>query len=66
MSTEKPTGPAAWNEGTSRIFIDYGRYFVPERAQQMQIIGALLSCLEGPAVVLDFAAGKGFLLRCSW
>jgi hypothetical protein len=37
MNTENPTGQTGWSEETSRIFIDYGRYFVPERDRQMRI-----------------------------
>ena len=35
-----------WTEDLSRQFMDYGRYFVPEREGQMQRIVALLGNLK--------------------
>ena len=61
MDTENATDPAGWSEETSRIFIDYGRYFVPGRDRQMQIIAGLLSPLEGPCTVLELCCGEGLL-----
>jgi tRNA (cmo5U34)-methyltransferase len=61
MNPEDSPDQTAWNEETSRIFIDYGRYFVPERDHQMQIIAALLSHLEGPCVILELCCGEGLL-----
>jgi tRNA (cmo5U34)-methyltransferase len=57
----KNTLPAGWSEETSRIFIDYGRYIVPERDRQMQIIATLLSRLDGLSVVLELCCGEGLL-----
>ena len=31
-----------WGEDDSRSFLDYGRYFVPERERQIGIIGELI------------------------
>jgi len=50
-----------WSEGTSRLFIDNGRYFVPERDHQMRIVAALLSYLEGSCVILELCCGEGLL-----
>ena len=50
-----------WSEGTSRLFIDNGRYFVPERDHQMRIVAALLSYLEGSCVILELCCGDGLL-----
>ena len=61
MNIEDTTGQAGWSEETSRLFIDYGRYFVPERDRQMQMIAALLSYLEGPGLVLELCCGEGLL-----
>lgn len=61
MNIEDTTGQTGWSEETSRLFIDYGRYFVPERDQQMQMIAALLSYLEGPGLVLELCCGEGLL-----
>ncbi|MCJ7733784.1 MAG: hypothetical protein MUP11_04465, partial [Anaerolineales bacterium] len=61
MNTENPTNQTGWSEETSRIFIDYGNYFVPERDRQMQIMTGLLSHLAGPYVVLELCCGEGLL-----
>jgi tRNA (cmo5U34)-methyltransferase len=61
MSTEDPTNQARWSEETSRLFIDYGRYFVPDRNHQMQMVAALLSHLAGPGIVLELCCGEGLL-----
>jgi tRNA (cmo5U34)-methyltransferase len=61
MNTGNSTDQNGWSEETSRIFIDYGRYFVPERDGQMRIIAALLSHLEGPCVILELCCGEGLL-----
>jgi tRNA (cmo5U34)-methyltransferase len=61
MSTENTASQTGWSEETSRIFIDYGRYFVPERDRQMHMIAALLSYLDGPGVILDLCCGEGLL-----
>lgn len=61
METGNPASQGGWDEETSRIFIDYGRYFVPERDQQMQMIAALLSHLEGPGIILELCCGEGLL-----
>jgi tRNA (cmo5U34)-methyltransferase len=61
MNTGSPTDQTGWSEETSRIFIDYGHYFVPERDHQMRIVAALLSYLEGPCVILELCCGEGLL-----
>ena len=61
MNIEDTAGQTGWSEETSRLFIDYGRYFVPDRDQQMQMIAALLSYLEGPGLVLELCCGEGLL-----
>lgn len=50
-----------WSEETSRLFIDFGRYFVPERDHQIRIIATLLAYLDGPFVVLELCCGEGIL-----
>src|SRR5512137_569588 len=50
-----------WSEETSRQFLNYGRYFVPERELQMRLITGLLSALDGPALILDLCCGDGLL-----
>jgi len=57
----QPSEPPGWSEETSRLFMNYARYFVPERELQMRIITALLSALDGPALILDLCCGEGLL-----
>ncbi|GIK57133.1 MAG: class I SAM-dependent methyltransferase [Chloroflexi bacterium] len=54
---EKPT----WSEETSTTFIDYGRYFVPDRARQMETICRLIPPLDRPFVVMELSHGEGLL-----
>lgn len=61
MNAEDSTDQTGWSEETSRTFIDYGRYFVPERDRQMCIIASLLSHLDGPCVILELCCGEGLL-----
>jgi len=61
MDTGKPTDQPGWSEETSRTFIDYGRYFVPERDYQMRPMVALLSYLDGSCAVLELCCGEGLL-----
>lgn len=50
-----------WDEESSHTFIDYGRYFVPERETQLETIAALIPRFEGPFAILDLACGEGLL-----
>lgn len=60
--TEKNTGEANhWNEETSRLFVNYGRYFIPEREYQMKVIAGLLSTLKGENHIIDLCCGEGLL-----
>lgn len=54
---EKPT----WSEEASTTFIDYGRYFVPDRTRQMEIICRLIPAPDGPFVVMELSHGEGLL-----
>ena len=61
MTTEDNAVQYGWSEETSRAFIDYSRYFVPERDQQMHIIASLLSNHKGPGLIMDLCCGEGLL-----
>jgi tRNA (cmo5U34)-methyltransferase len=50
-----------WSNGDSRAFIDYGRYFVPERETQMALIAQLIPPCERRFTVLDLGCGEGLL-----
>lgn len=59
MNSDNP--PSKWDEETSKRFLDYGKYFVPQRERQMQIIVDLLKGMPGPATILELCCGEGLL-----
>jgi len=61
VSNDNLTESNHWDEETSRVFINYGRYYVPQREYQMQIISGLLSNLTGPNHLIDLCCGEGLL-----
>lgn len=61
MTEKNLTEANHWSEETSQVFINYGRYFVPQREVQMQIISDLLSTLKGENLILDLCCGEGLL-----
>lgn len=54
------SGAPQWSEGDSQTFLDYGRYFVPERETQIDIICTLLPRVR-PLHVLELSCGEGLL-----
>lgn len=52
---------ANWDEQSSKLFIDYGRYFVPERELQIRIICDLIPPREGEFHILELCCGEGLL-----
>jgi tRNA (cmo5U34)-methyltransferase len=50
-----------WDEGLSQEFIDFGRYFVPEREHQIEIIVDLLPQLDGNGRLIELCCGEGLL-----
>jgi tRNA (cmo5U34)-methyltransferase len=61
MTEKNPNDENHWSEETSLDFINYGRYFIPEREYQMQVISGLLSTLKGENHILDLCCGEGLL-----
>ena len=59
MPTDNP--PSHWDENTSEHFIDYGKYFIPAREQQMHIMIELLRGIPQPSQVLELCCGEGLL-----
>ena len=51
----------AWDEDSSRTFLDYGRYFVPERERQLQIICDLVPSPPAGATLVELCSGEGLL-----
>jgi tRNA (cmo5U34)-methyltransferase len=52
-----------WSESDSELFIDQGRYFVPERELQIQTICDLIPALVGPGHIMELCCGEGLLTR---
>lgn len=52
-----------WDEELSRRYLDYGRYFVPAREQQMHIMVDLLRGLPKPCTILELCCGEGLLVE---
>jgi SAM-dependent methyltransferase len=50
-----------WDEEISRQYLDYGRYFVPGREQQLSIMVELLKGLPQASQVLELCCGDGLL-----
>lgn len=50
-----------WDEDASQTFVDYGRYFVPQREEQIMIMSALIPPATGPCTILELACGEGLL-----
>jgi hypothetical protein len=44
---EDPKFAPAWSEAISQQFIDYGRYFVPAREQQIELLCNLVLPADG-------------------
>ena len=59
MNNDNPQNQ--WDEETSKRYLDYGRYFVPAREQQMCIMVDLLKGLPQPSLVLELCCGEGLL-----
>ena len=52
-----------WSEDDSRLFIDEGRYFVPERELQIATICAAIPPADGPVDMVELCSGEGLLTR---
>ena len=61
MSSDDHREETGWSEETSRLFIDYGRFFIPQSEHQMEVVASLLSGLDGRHVILDLCCGEGLL-----
>lgn len=53
--------PPAWSEANSQQFIDYGRYFVPAREQQIELLCNLVPPTGGMMQLLELCCGEGLL-----
>jgi tRNA (cmo5U34)-methyltransferase len=50
-----------WSEGDSAHFLEYGRFYVPQRERQMALVAALVPPLPGARTVIDLCCGEGLL-----
>ena len=61
MQSDMSLSGGDWGAAASQTFIDYGRYFVPEREQQIETICDLVPPRGGPFNVLELYCGVGLL-----
>lgn len=50
-----------WSERDSAVFLDLGRYAVPNREDQIRMIGSLIPPRATPWLALDLCCGEGLL-----
>jgi tRNA (cmo5U34)-methyltransferase len=65
MNTTNARNPSettpGWGEEESLLFLDYGRYFVPQRQQQIETICSLIPPCEPPSTIVELCCGQGLL-----
>jgi tRNA (cmo5U34)-methyltransferase len=61
MAGDLEAGDNRWDEGNSAVFVEYGRYFVPEREAQLEYFAQLIPELPGPFQVVEIGCGEGLL-----
>lgn len=52
-----------WTEQDSKIFIDYGKFYVPAREKQARIATRLLKSVPNLSQVVDLCCGEGLLSK---
>ncbi len=57
------TTDAHWDEENSQDFMDYGKYFVPDREDQIRCICEVLPPPPDSATLLDLCCGEGLLTQ---
>jgi tRNA (cmo5U34)-methyltransferase len=53
--------PDSWSEENSNTFIDYGRYFVPDREYQLDVLCRLVPDRAEPITLVELCCGEGLL-----
>jgi tRNA (cmo5U34)-methyltransferase len=61
MRPDDSTQAGDWGAAASQTFIGYGRYFVPEREQQIATFCDLIPPRDTPFNILDLCCGAGLL-----
>lgn len=51
----------SWSEADTATFLARGRYFIPERERQIEMIVSLIPSVDQPLRVLDLGCGEGLL-----
>lgn len=52
-----------WTESNSQTFLDYGRYFVPERERQIETICGLIPAAAEGSLLVELCCGEGLLAQ---
>lgn len=55
--------PPIWTPTDSQTFLDYGRYFVPERERQIETICGLIPPAPKGALIVELCCGEGLLAQ---
>ncbi len=61
MQTDDIAQAGDWGAAASQTFIDYGRYFVPEREQQLATFCDLIPSRDAPFNIIELCCGAGLL-----
>ncbi len=59
--TTQDTTQDKWDEQLTETFIEYGRYFIPERERQWEMIVSLVPHQDQPFTVVELCCGEGLL-----
>jgi tRNA (cmo5U34)-methyltransferase len=59
---DRQTGQPGWDETDSQDFLDLGRFFVPEREEQIAAVLAMIPD-PGDGLLVDLCCGEGLLAR---
>ena len=63
MSRPEDDSADRWREQDTRDFLDYGRYFVPDREEQIETIVSLIPPMFGAGHIFDLGCGEGVLAK---
>ncbi|MFC2026052.1 class I SAM-dependent methyltransferase [Chloroflexota bacterium] len=61
MMTQSHNDPTGWDESVSKLFIDNGKYFVPDRDFQIRTICDLIPSTNTRMAIIDLCCGEGLL-----
>ncbi len=61
MEDDPHAGGGRWDEDSSAAFIDYGRYFVPDRELQLEHFAQLIPEVPGRFDIVEIGCGQGLL-----